>query len=94
MRVLDGRSVSCAVAVDHEGECCITLVATESHVRGRGMASGLIGLALSEAREPGCETTSLQASGAGYPVYRKLGYRDLGAMGMWERRRLPPERAG
>jgi hypothetical protein len=58
------------------------------------MASGLIGLALSEAREPGCETTSLQASGAGYPVYRKLGYRDLGAMGMWERRRLPPERAG
>jgi GNAT superfamily N-acetyltransferase len=91
---LHGRSVSCAVAVDHEGDCCITLVATESHVRGRGMASGLIGLALSEARERGCETTSLQASRAGYPVYRKLGYRDLGAMGMWERRRQPPERAG
>ena len=26
----------------------------------------------------------------GYPLYAKLGYRDLGALQMWERRRSRP----
>jgi GNAT superfamily N-acetyltransferase len=83
---LDGRAVSCAVAVDEGGDCSIQLVATDLHARGRGLASRLIRVAVSEARGRGCETTSLQSSRAGYSAYRRLGYRDLGAMGMWERR--------
>jgi len=83
---LDGRPVSCAVAVDDGGDCGIQLVATDLQARGHGLASGLIRVAVSEARERGCETTSLQSSRAGYSAYRTLGYRDLGAMGMWERR--------
>jgi GNAT superfamily N-acetyltransferase len=83
---LDGRPVSCAVAVDDGGDCSMQLVATDLQARGRGLASGLIRVAVSEARERGCETTSLQSSRAGYSAYRTLGYRHLGAMGMWERR--------
>jgi hypothetical protein len=42
---------------------------------------------LLDARERGCETTSLQATQMGLPVYRRLGYRELGVIEMWERRR-------
>jgi hypothetical protein len=45
--------------------------------------------ALLEARGRGCTTTSLQATMRGRPVYQRLGYRDIGAMHMWERRRPP-----
>jgi GNAT superfamily N-acetyltransferase len=62
------------------------MVATDLQARGRGLASGLIRVAVSEARDRDCETTSLQATRAGYSAYRRLGYRDLGAVGMWERR--------
>jgi hypothetical protein len=44
-------------------------------------------LALRDARDRGCETTSLEATAAGEPVYRAIGYRALGALQMWERRR-------
>jgi GNAT superfamily N-acetyltransferase len=83
---LEGGPVSCTVAVDHGGDCSIQLVATDLQARGRGLASGLIRVAVWEARERGCETTSLQSTRAGYSAYRTLGYRDLGGMGMWERR--------
>jgi hypothetical protein len=43
--------------------------------------------ALLDARERGCTTTSLQATAMGRPVYRRLGYRELGVIEMWERRR-------
>jgi hypothetical protein len=42
--------------------------------------------ALADAAEQGLETTTLQATKLGYPVYEKLGYRDLGVLQMWERR--------
>ena len=44
-------------------------------------------LALHDARERGATTTSLQATKMGYPLYARLGYRDLGALQMWERRK-------
>jgi hypothetical protein len=43
--------------------------------------------ALCDARERGCTTTSLQATARGKPVYERLGYRDIGAVHMWERRK-------
>jgi GNAT superfamily N-acetyltransferase len=67
--------------------CDITLVATLPEARGRGMAGALIRRALADARERGCRTTTLVATRLGYPVYARLGYRDLGRLQMWERRK-------
>ena len=83
---VDGRPASCLMAVDHEGDCGIYWVATIPEVRGRGLAFGLMGHALAEARGRGCETTSLQATKMGAPVYTRLGYRVIGTLEMWERR--------
>jgi hypothetical protein len=41
---------------------------------------------LHDARERGCATTSLQATKLGHSIYARLGYRDVGAVQMWERR--------
>jgi GNAT superfamily N-acetyltransferase len=83
---VDGVPASCLGALDHEGDCCITLVATRPEARGRGLAGRLMALALHEARERGCTTTSLQATKMGHPIYAALGYRDLGPIQMWEHR--------
>jgi GNAT superfamily N-acetyltransferase len=81
-----GRPVCCATGHDHEGDFSVTFVATLPEARGRGLAGKLLTLALHDARERGCTTTSLQATKLGEPVYRRLGYRSLGAVQMWERR--------
>ena len=60
--------------------------------RGRGLATALMRRALWDAREGGCATTTLQATKLGRPVYERVGYRDFGALQMWELR--PPELAG
>ncbi len=79
---------ACTLAtLDVNGDCGFYLVATLPDARGHGYASQLMSVALGEARARGCTTASLQASPMGYPVYRKLGFLDLGKMSMWERRR-------
>lgn len=82
----DGEAVTCVGAHDHDGDCSVTFVATLPPARGRGLAKRLLLYALHDARERGCTTTSLQATKAGYPMYLRLGYRDLGPVQMWERR--------
>ena len=84
---LGGAPAASTVALDHEGDCCITLVATDPAARGRGLASELLTRALRDARARGCETSSLQATKMGQPVYERLGYGEIGPLEMWERRR-------
>jgi GNAT superfamily N-acetyltransferase len=83
---IDGRPVCCATGHDHDGDFSVTFVATIPEVRGRGLAGELLASALHDARERGCTTTSLQATKMGRSLYARLGYRDLGAVQMWERR--------
>lgn len=83
---LDGEPVACAGGHDHEGDCCITFVATLPEARGRGLARKLMVLTLRDAIDRGCTTASLQATKMGYPLYVKLGFKDLGRLQMWERR--------
>lgn len=88
---LDGRPVSAVGTHDADGDTCILYVATAPAARGRGLASKLMALALHEARDRGATTTSLQATKMGYPIYAKLGYRDLGTLQMWEKREPVPD---
>jgi ribosomal protein S18 acetylase RimI-like enzyme len=83
----DGAAVSSVMTADHDGDCGIFWVATLEQARRRGLCQALMTAALLDARERGCETTSLQATEAGRPIYAKLGYRGLGPIDMWEKRR-------
>ena len=84
---LEGRPASVLATTDHEGDCGIWWVATLPEARGRGLSSRLLRVALDEARERGLRTSTLQATKLGRPVYERVGYRDIGALQMWERRR-------
>lgn len=82
------RGDDAALAVcDYEGDAYVTFVATRPEARGRGLASGLLTSALLEARERGCDVSSLVATRAGAPIYARLGYREIGVAQMWEKRR-------
>ena len=69
-----------------EGDASVQFVATLPQARGRGLAKRLMHRALWDARERGCDLSTLQATKAGEPVYARLGYRGHGAIQMWERR--------
>jgi GNAT superfamily N-acetyltransferase len=84
---IGGHTVGCAGAFTHDGDCEIVLVAVLPEGRGRGISGRLMVRALADAAEQGLETTTLQSTKLGYPVYAKLGYRDYGELQMWERRK-------
>ena len=84
---VDGEPAAVLMTHDHEGDCGIWAVATLPAARGRGLSRALLAHALVDARERGCETTSLEATQLGRPVYERLGYWPLGVVEMWERRR-------
>jgi ribosomal protein S18 acetylase RimI-like enzyme len=83
---LDDRPASTVAARYEDGDCSIWSVATAGWARGRGLANALMCIALREAAEAGCATTTLQATKLGAPVYGRIGYRDFGALEMWELR--------
>jgi GNAT superfamily N-acetyltransferase len=84
---LDGETVGTVVAWDHGDDSEIVWVATLPEARGRGVSKQLMARALANARERGRLTTTLVATKLGRPVYERAGYRDFGAIQMWERRR-------
>ena len=88
----DGEPAATIATIDHGADCEIWSVATLPQARGRGLATALMRQGLWDAREGGCETSTLQATAPGRPIYERLGYEDLGALQMWEFR--PPELAG
>lgn len=88
LAAVDGAPACTVLTYDSpDGDCGIYLVATLAEARGRGLATALMGHALTEASRRGCLTTSLQATARGRPLYERLGYRNIGAVHMWERRK-------
>jgi GNAT superfamily N-acetyltransferase len=83
---VEGEPAAVLATLDVAGDCGIYFVATRKEARGRGLARRLLHLALVEAREHGCRTSTLQASRMGYPVYERLGYRHAYAFQLWEHR--------
>ena len=88
LALADGRPAATLAIHDHDGDAHVTLVGTLEAARGRGLATLLMRRALADALERGCTSTTLVATKMGHPVYARLGYRDLGRVQMWERRRL------
>lgn len=82
-----GRAVACAAALVDGDNAHVIFVATLPAARGRGLAGLCTADVLLRAGAAGAQTTTLEATQAGRPLYRRLGYRELGALGMWERRR-------
>jgi len=52
--------------------------------RGRGIGSALTRRPMVDARQLGFELVILQASQLGFPVYRRLGFEDLGRLPFYE----------
>lgn len=55
----------------------ITNMYTRSGCRGQGLARKLLDAIKDYARENGCSTLALNASDAGYPLYKKYGFSDV-----------------
>ena len=78
---------ACVLGInDTDGDAGVFFVATLPEARGRGLASRLLTAALVEARDRGCDISTLQATKIGEPVYARVGYRRFGAIEMWEKR--------
>jgi GNAT superfamily N-acetyltransferase len=83
---VDGEAIACVGSIHDDGDCGIYMVATHPAARGRGLARELMTAALRDGRSAGCESASLQSTAMGKPLYARLGFRDFGAIQMWEKR--------
>ena len=84
---LEGEPVGTVVTCDRGDDTEITFVATLPEARGRGVARRLMAHALAKERDSGRLASTLIATKLGFPVYERLGYRDVGGLEMWEKRR-------
>jgi predicted acetyltransferase len=75
---VDGVPVSSAIAVVTATTAGIYNVATPPEHRRRGYGAALTWAAVDQGARLGCDHSVLQASELGAPVYRQMGYRDLG----------------
>ena len=82
----EGDVAAVAACLPHAGDAHVTCVATRPAARRRGLGARALVAALRDARAAGCTITTLEASAAGAPVYRRLGYRDVGEVALYERR--------
>lgn len=73
-----GENASTLMGFDHEGDCGIYNVGTVPAARRQGLGTALTALAVAEARERGCTTSSLQSTEMAEGVYASVGFRDLG----------------
>jgi GNAT superfamily N-acetyltransferase len=84
---VDGEPAACLLVLPVDGDASVYWVATLPEARGRGLATRLMHRALCDARDDGCDISTLQATKLGEPVYTRLGYQRHGALQMWEKRR-------
>jgi ribosomal protein S18 acetylase RimI-like enzyme len=88
----DGRDAATAVVYHDGATAMIEDVGTLAAARGRGLARAAIGLAVAEARTDGCDLVALFADEDDWPVglYERLGFRRVGRIWTFQRRRRPP----
>ncbi len=85
----DGRFVCVALTLALGDDLAIHYVATEADHRRRGLATALLAAVIAGGRDRGMRSTTLQASPDGLPVYRRMGFRQVGLLQGWVRPQLP-----
>jgi len=75
--LLDGLPVATAMTFLSDGVVGVYCVATDPSVRGKGIGSYITAIPLLDAKEKGYEVSILHATRMGYPVYERLGYREI-----------------
>jgi len=76
--LLDGVPVATSALVLDSGVAGIYAVATIPEVRRKGLGRIMTLIPLLEAKQLGYRVGTLQASAMGYPIYKKIGYKDVG----------------
>ena len=74
---LEGKPVSAAMTVVHDGVAGIYWVGTLEEARGKGLAWATTAAATNAGFDLGAELASLQASHMGEPLYARMGYETL-----------------
>jgi GNAT superfamily N-acetyltransferase len=75
---VDDEPVSCSLLAISGATAGVYNVATPERFRGNGYGEALTWAAVIEGAQRGCSHAVLQASDAGYPIYRRMGFVDLG----------------
>jgi GNAT superfamily N-acetyltransferase len=83
-----GEIVAVAGAIAYGHFCWVGLVATDPGRQRQGLATTISRHCVEWARVRGCATIALDASGAGRPVYERLGFQAVGGTAELS---LPPE---
>ncbi len=84
---VEGEPACVLATLDHGSDLGVYFVATHPDRQHMGLASRLMSVILVEGRGRGLETSSLQGSPQGTPLYLRLGYSEDFTMNMYERRR-------
>lgn len=77
---MDGRIVATSALYTGTGLAGIYAVGTVPAARGRGYGRALTAAALREGRRRGYDSAALLSSELGEPVYRRLGFREVGSV--------------
>jgi ribosomal protein S18 acetylase RimI-like enzyme len=77
---VDGVLACVAVTLTLGDDLGIHYVATDAGHRRRGLATRMLDEALARAAADGLRTATLQASPDGRPVYRRMGFREVGLL--------------
>jgi GNAT superfamily N-acetyltransferase len=81
---VDGRVVATSAVLLGAGVAGLYWIATVPEYRGRGIGAELTTAAMRVARDHGAAVGTLQASTMGEPVYRRLGFTEVGEVVLYQ----------
>jgi GNAT superfamily N-acetyltransferase len=84
--LLDGRPAATAVLFEGSAAAGIYWIGTLPEARSHGIGLAMTCHALHEAKQSGYKTATLNASPAGHPIYKKIGFADHYSLGIYVRK--------
>ena len=91
---VDGRPAASVVSHDHEGDCSIWWVATIPEASRPRPGPALMRRALADGKARAARSPRSRPPSSDSLSYERLGYRNLGEIQMWERRKSPAAGGG